>query len=241
MSDTLYSKLAHPDQKRPEDVLATTIDHYGDRVGLAMSFQIGGVVLLDMIHRIGREVSVFSLDTGRLPEETYACADRIRQQYGIEIQWVFPRHQSVEDMIRSKGLYSFKENIENRKQCCSIRKVEPLTRALGAFDAWITGRRTDQMVTRRELKVIEDDPVHPGKVKINPLVHWSSEQLWEYIHEHNVPYHQLYDKGYLSIGCECCTRSCKGETDERAGRWWWESPEHKECGLHISYQGGSGI
>ena len=241
MSDTLYSKLAHPDQQRPEDVLATAIDHYGGRVGLAMSFQIGGVVLLDMIHRIGREVSVFSLDTGRLPEETYACADRIRQQYGIEIQWVFPRHQSVEDMIRSKGLYSFKENIENRKECCSIRKVEPLTRALGAFDAWITGRRTDQMATRRELKVIEDDPVHPGKVKINPLVHWSSDQLWEYIHEHDVPYHQLYDEGYLSIGCECCTRSCKGETDERAGRWWWESPEHKECGLYISYQGGSGI
>ncbi len=241
MSDAIYKLLTQPDRQAPEDVLATAIDHYGVRIGLAMSFQIGGVVLLDMIHRLGRRVSVFSIDTGRLPEETYACAERISKQYGIEIHWVFPRHEAVESMIRTKGLYSFKESIENRKECCFIRKVEPLTRALADYDAWITGRRTDQLATRHELEVMEDDPVHPGKVKINPLINWNSEQLWEYIHEHNVPYHQLYNEGYLSIGCECCTRSCKGETDERAGRWWWESPEHKECGLHISHQNGSGI
>lgn len=241
MTHDIYPTIARADGEKPEEVLAAAIDHYGDRIGLAMSFQIGGVVLLDMIHRIGRRVTVFSIDTGRLPEETYDCAERIIRRYGITIHWVFPRHEAVEDLIRAKGLYSFKASVDNRKECCGIRKVEPLTRALDTFDAWITGRRTDQHATRAELQAVEDDPVHPGKIKINPLVRWSSEQLWDYIRRYDVPYHALYNEGYLSIGCECCTRSCKGADDERAGRWWWESPEHKECGLHISFQGGSGI
>lgn len=221
-------------------VLRETIDYYQDRVVMATSFQLGGLVLLDMVHKLNRKVRVFSLDTGRLPEETYACAEKVRKRYGINIEWVFPHHAAVEKLEREKGMYSFRESIENRKECCGIRKVEPLARALENADAWITGRRLDQSDTRKEIQIIEDDPVKPGRAKINPLAHWTKAHLWEYVTEHQVPYNQLYDKGYLSIGCECCTRPCQDGEDERAGRWWWESPElHKECGLHFT--GGEGI
>jgi phosphoadenosine phosphosulfate reductase len=238
---TFRNMIASIDHKNPRKILAAALDFYGEKVVLAMSFQLGGCVLLDMVHRLNRQVQVFSLDTGRIPEETYDCADRISRKYGIPIRWVFPKHEAVETLIRTKGLYSFKYRVENRKECCGIRKVEPLARALEPFDAWITGRRMDQSETRRELNVIEEDPVHPGKIKINPLVNWSVPDLWHYIRKHNVPYNRLYDEGYLSIGCECCTRPCKGGEDERAGRWWWERPEHKECGLHIVFKDGSGI
>lgn len=229
------------DKKNPRKLLEWALGHYGARAGLAMSFQVGGVVLLDMISRMGLKVEVFSLDTGRLPEETFACAHRISIKYGINIRWVFPKHDEVERILRGKGLYSFKENAANRKECCAVRKVEPLTRALEPYDAWITGRRMDQSETRRELNAVEDDPVHPGKVKINPLLHWNVSDLWHYVRKHDVPYNRLYDEGYLSIGCECCTRPCKSGEGERAGRWWWESPEHKECGLHIAFKDGAGI
>jgi phosphoadenosine phosphosulfate reductase len=229
------------DKTDPRQVIETALDHYGNRIAMAMSFQIGGCVLLDMIRKSGRTVHIVSLDTGRLPEETYECAQRISEHYDVDIEWVFPKHDAVEDLIRTKGLYSFKESVENRKECCGIRKVEPLSRALEPYDAWVTGRRMDQSETRRELNTVENDPVHPGKVKINPLVHWTITDLWDYVQDNNVPYNRLYDEGYLSIGCECCTRPCKDGEDERAGRWWWELPEHKECGLHISFKDGAGI
>lgn len=225
----------------PHRILEETLAAFGNKVGLAMSFQVGGCVLLDMIHRMGARVDVFSLDTGRLPEETYECAQRIADRYGIKVRWVFPKHEAVESMIREKGIYSFMASVENRKECCGIRKVEPLARALEPFDAWITGRRMDQSGERRELKTVEPDPAHPGKIKINPLVHWTVGDLWHYVRKHDVPYNRLYDEGYLSIGCECCTRPCKSGEDERAGRWWWESEEHKECGLHIVFRDGAGI
>lgn len=221
-------------------ILREVIDYYGDRVVMATSFQLGGLVLLDMVHRLNRRVRVFSLDTGRLPEETYACAEEVRLRYGISVEWVFPRHTAVEKLIREKGMYSFRESIENRKECCGIRKVEPLARVLTGADAWITGRRMDQSETRKEINIIENDPAQPGRVKVNPLVQWSKSELWEYVNDHKVPYNKLYDKGFLSIGCECCTRPCQEGEDERAGRWWWEAPEeHKECGLHFTR--GEGI
>ena len=231
-------------QKNPNDtvgILDAALDHYGDKIALAMSFQVGGAVLLDMIHHMGREVDVFSIDTGRLPEETYDCAHQITEKYGIKIKWVFPQYDAVENMIQEKGIYSFRHSVENRKECCGIRKVEPLTRALAPYDAWLTGRRLEQGGTRHALDMVEPDPKHEDKIKINPLVKWTVGDLWRYIREHDVPYNQLYDEGYRSIGCECCTRACKGGEGERDGRWWWEEPEHKECGLHISYTNGSGI
>jgi len=223
----------------PKEVLARAIDHFGDRITMATSFQLGGLVLLDMIHAIGKEIRVFSIDTGRLPEETYECAERVRLKYGMQVEWVFPQTEAVQTMETEKGLYSFKESMENRKECCRIRKVEPLNRALEGYEAWITGRRLDQSETRKELKFIEPDPGHPGLLKVNPLLHWNQGDLWFYAEEHKVPHNRLYDEGFLSIGCECCTRPCSEDEDERAGRWWWEHPEHKECGLHLS--GGAGI
>jgi len=227
------------DPKDAPAVLARVIDHYGDRITMATSFQLGGLVLLDMIHQLGRKIRVFSLDTGRLPEETYECSERIRLKYDIQIEWIFPQPQAVQKLETTKGLYSFKESLENRKECCGIRKVEPLNRALEGYEAWITGRRMDQSGTRKELCVIEDDPAHSGLVKINPLIHWNIGDLWYYVEKHNVPHNRLYDEGYSSIGCECCTRPCREGEDERDGRWWWEHPEHKECGLHL--RGGAGI
>ena len=236
----LYKKLFNDiDPKDAQKILARAIGHFGDRITMATSFQLGGLVLLDMVHKLGKQIRIFSLDTGRLPEETYECSERIRLKYGIAVDWVFPRHETVQKLEKEKGLYSFKESTENRKECCDIRKVEPLTRALEPCDAWITGRRMDQSKTRKEINLIEEDPVHPGKLKVNPLVHWKQGDLWFYAEENNVPHNRLYDEGYLSIGCECCTRPCREGEDERAGRWWWESPEHKECGLHL--RGGAGI
>ncbi|MBM4152054.1 MAG: phosphoadenylyl-sulfate reductase [Kiritimatiellaceae bacterium] len=225
--------------KDAQEILRRSIDYFGNRITMATSFQLGGLVLFDMVHKLGQQISIFSLDTGRLPEETYECSERIRLKYGISVDWIFPRHEAVQKLEKEKGLYSFKDSIENRKECCRIRKVEPLNRALDNYSAWITGRRMNQGETRKELPIVEPDPVHPGKVKINPLIHWNQADLWFYVEEHKVPHNRLYDQGYLSIGCECCTRACAEGDDERAGRWWWENPEHKECGLHL--RGGAGI
>lgn len=242
VSPELIARIDAIDHKNPRRVLGAVLDFYGDRIVMAMSFQVGGCVLLDMVHGMGKQVRVVSLDTGRLPEETYDCAQRVSRRYGIDIEWVFPRHEAVENLIRTKGLYSFKLSVENRKECCGIRKVEPLARALAPYEAWITGRRMDQADSRRELNVVEEDRMHAGKIKVNPLVHWGVGDLWHYVRKHDVPYNGLYDEGYLSIGCECCTRPCKEGEEERAGRWWWEHPdEHKECGLHVTFKDGAGI
>jgi phosphoadenosine phosphosulfate reductase len=236
----ILARIQNIDPHDAAGILRETIDQYGHKVVMATSFQLGGLVLLDMVHRLDKRVRVFSLDTGRLPEETYQCAEQVRLRYGINVEWVFPHHAAVEKLIREKGMYSFRDSVANRKECCGIRKVEPLTRALAGADAWITGRRSSQSESRKQMSLVEDDPVQPGRVKVNPLLYWSKAELWEYIQTNNVPYNRLYDKGYLSIGCECCTRPCQEGEDERAGRWWWESPDlHKECGLHFTR--GEGI
>lgn len=215
----------------PQDVLAWALGRFSPNIALASSFQ--HAILADMVLKIDPKARIFGIDTGRLPEETYECARAIESRYKTHIEWYFPKHEAVEAMVREKGVYSFKESLANRRECCGIRKVEPLNRALSGLEAWITGIRSDQGVTREEAKMIEVDVAHGGIIKINPLAHWTQEQIWDYVKEHNLPYNRLFDRGYTSIGCEPCTRPVQKGEDPRAGRWWWENPEHKECGLHV--------
>lgn len=234
---TLTSKAAQTwsgvETGDPQGVLSHALAVYGDRVALASSFSLEDAVVTDMLAGIRKDIRIFALDTGRLNPETYECAEAIRRKYGIQIEWYFPRHETVEQLERQKGLFSFRESVENRKECCHVRKVEPLSRALSTLDAWVTGLRREQSVTRAELEVIECDAAHGGIVKINPLASWTMDDLWEYARLRKIPYNRLYDQGYTSIGCAPCTRAIQKGEDERAGRWWWESPDHKECGLHI--------
>ncbi len=220
--------------KPAEEILAWAIKRFHPKIALASSFGAEDVVLIDMLVKIDPHIPVFTLDTGRLNEETYEVMDRIRLKYKISVESYFPDYKAVEKLEKDKGFYSFRESVENRVECCGIRKVEPLKRALKGLEAWITGLRHEQSVTRKNIQAIESDEAHGGIVKINPLVDWSQEQVWAYIKKNAVPYNKLHDLGYPSIGCAPCTRAVKSGEDIRAGRWWWESPEHKECGLHVS-------
>lgn len=215
-------------------VLKWALDTYHPRIALACSFQAESSVLIDMLYRLrGPAFRVFTLDTGRLNQETYDCMDAMRDRYGIKIEVIFPDAKRVEKMVREEGLNLFYRSVESRKLCCEIRKVEPLKRALKSLDAWMTGLRREQAPTRTDLLKVETDRNHGGIAKINPLIDWSHAQVWDYIREHNVPYNQLHDQGYPSIGCAPCTRAVKPGEDIRAGRWWWENLEAKECGLHV--------
>jgi len=215
-----------------EEILKWTIATYGPRAGLASSFGMEDMVLIDMLAKQGGGLTLFTLDTGRLHEETYQTMERVRTKYGLEIVAYFPDRQAVETLLRQKGLYSFRESIDNRKECCRIRKVEPLNRALAPLDAWVTGLRREQSVTRTDVPKVAEDADHPPMIKINPIADWSEQQVKDYIEEHKVPVNPLHAKNYPSIGCAPCTRPVEPGEDIRAGRWWWENPEHKECGLH---------
>lgn len=238
-AERLQEWLEARDQGRPADeVLGWAIRAFRPRIALASSFGAEDVVLIDMWWRVDREVRVFTLDTGRLPEETYEVMDRIRERYGIAIETYFPDRAAVEALERERGYYSFRRGVEERKHCCGIRKVEPLRRALHGLDAWITGLRREQAVTRAAIPQVEADAAHGGILKVNPLVEWAEEQVWAYIREHDVPYNALHDRGYPSIGCAPCTRAVQPGEDIRAGRWWWENPASKECGLHLAPDAG---
>jgi phosphoadenosine phosphosulfate reductase len=187
------------------------------------------------MHRVrGADFRLFTLDTGRLNQETYDCMDAIRERYGVQVEVFFPDAEGVEQMVRENGLNLFYNSVELRKLCCGVRKVEPLNRALKDLDAWMTGLRREQAVTRADVRKIELDKDHGNIVKINPLVDWSYDDVWDYIRKNNVPYNRLHKQGYPSIGCAPCTRAVKTGEDLRAGRWWWENPDSKECGLHVS-------
>ena len=214
-----------------EDVLKWALDRFHPRIAIACSFQ--HAALIDMAVKIQPDGRIFSIDTGRLPEETYECARDFERHFGIKIEWVFPKHEAVEKLTREKGMFSFKQCLENRRECCGIRKVEPLNRALSGLDAWITGVRREQNVTRTGADKVEIDEAHGGIVKVNPLADWSYDDIREYVKEHKLPYNSLFERGYTSIGCACCTRAIEPGEDPRSGRWWWEHPEHKECGLHV--------
>ena len=218
--------------KSAEELVQWAMDKYGLKAGLACSFGMEDMVLIDMISKLKDPVTIFTLDTGRLHEETYEIMERVRLHYGLEIKTYFPDSEQVEKMVRGKGFFSFKDSIENRKECCAIRKIGPLNRALSELDAWVTGLRRDQSVTRTETPKVLEDADHPPLIKINPLADWSQEQVESYIEKHKVPVNALHKKNYPSIGCAPCTRSIEPGEDIRAGRWWWENPEHKECGLH---------
>lgn len=213
-----------------EEVLRWTLERFHPHVAIAASFQ--DAVLLHMASVIRPDVRIFSLDTGRLPEETYAFAEAVRTRLNVRIDWFFPQAEAVETLEREKGLYSFRESLVARKECCGIRKVEPLGRALKGLKAWITGLRREDGETRSELKVVEVDEAHGGILKINPLAYWTTADVDAYVRKHNLPVNRLTGQGYLSIGCAPCTRAVEPGQPIRSGRWWWENPEHKECGLH---------
>jgi phosphoadenosine phosphosulfate reductase len=198
----------------------------------ASSLAAEDMVLTDLILKSGLPITIFSLETGRLHKETLAMVDQVKEVYGYDIALYRPQTEVVDAYVAQNGLNAFYDSVEMRKECCRIRKVEPLGRALAGNKAWVTGQRRAQSATRTSLMVEEDDPGHL-MTKFNPLADWSEQDVWDYIRAHNVPYNALHDQGYPSIGCEPCTRAIEPGEDVRAGRWWWENPESKECGLHI--------
>ena len=218
--------------KTPQELLEWGVKEFHPCIALAWS-GAEDVAVVDMLVKINPKARIFTLDTGRLNPETYDLIDRVREKYGIDIEVMFPDAAEIEEMVRRDGVNLFYESVENRKLCCNLRKVQPLKRMLSTLEAWITGLRRDQAVTRTVLKKIEIDETFGGIIKLNPLADWSHKDVWDYIHKNNIPYNELHDKGYPSIGCAPCTRSVNPGEDIRAGRWWWESPEGRECGLHV--------
>lgn len=221
--------------KSPQTILALALQEYSPAIGIAFS-GAEDVVLIDMAVKTGIPFTVFSLDTGRLHPETYQFIEKVRTHYGITIETMVPNAEAVQRLVREKGLFSFYQDGHN--ECCGIRKVEPLTRALGPLNGWITGQRKDQSPgTRANVPVVQADHTFstPERtlVKFNPLSHWTSRQVWDYIEIYDVPFNALHTRGFVSIGCEPCTRPTLPNQHERAGRWWWEEATKKECGLHI--------
>ena len=215
----------------PQEIISYFINRFGDKIALSSSLGAEDQVLTEMVTNVNPETTTFTLDTGRLFPETYDLIDRTSKKYNIKIKVYFPDNSEVEEMVNKKGINLFYDSIENRKECCRKRKLDPLKRAFSGLDAWICGLRADQSITRKDLEVVEWDD-NNGLVKINPLAFWSEEDVWDYIKKHNIPYNPLHDKGYPSIGCLPCTNPVEPGEDIRAGRWWWENPDTKECGLH---------
>ncbi|HUU13524.1 MAG TPA: phosphoadenylyl-sulfate reductase [Terriglobia bacterium] len=226
-------------QRHPQDILDYAIREYSPSIAISFS-GAEDVVLVDMAVKAGGRVTVFTLDTGRLHAETYRFIDKVREHYDIPIEVYFPKPDAVEKLGKEKGLFSFYR--DGHKECCGIRKVAPLRRALSNLEAWVTGQRRDQSPgTRAQVPVVQIDPAFStdGRelVKFNPLANWTSKQVWNYIRENNVPYNELHDRGFVSIGCEPCTRPILPGQHERQGRWWWEDETKKECGLHAGNNG----
>jgi phosphoadenosine phosphosulfate reductase len=217
--------------KSPEEILSYFLKEYKGKIALSSSLSIEDQVLTDLVAKIDKQTRIFTLDTGRLFPETYSLIDSTNKKYGINIEVFFPDHNRVEEMVKTNGINLFYDSIDKRKQCCQVRKLEPLKRAFEGLEVWICGLRQEQSVTRLGVKEVEWDEAN-GIIKINPLVRWLEKDVWDYIKTNNVPYNELHDKGFPSIGCQPCTRAIKPGEDLRAGRWWWEEPEHKECGLH---------
>lgn len=215
----------------PEELLQHFTEVYGDHIALSSSLSIEDQVLTDILLRINSKAKIFTLDTGRLFPETYQLIDKTNLHYNIKMEVFCPQTEALQQFVKEQGINPFYESLEKRHACCEVRKLEPLRRAFHTLDAWICGLRKEQSVTRKDMHKIEWDGNH-NILKINPLISWSETQVWDYIKSNNVPYNKLHDKGYPSIGCEPCTRSVKPGEDIRSGRWWWESPEHRECGLH---------
>jgi len=215
----------------PQEVLQYFLSEYGNEIAFASSLGAEDQVITDMICKIDPKARIFTLDTGRLFPETYTLIDKTNKKYGIKMEIFFPKKTLVEEMVNKHGINLFYDSIELRKMCCDVRKMNPLRRAFIPLKVWICGLRKEQSVTRTDMQVVELDELN-NLIKINPLINWSEADVWDYIRENKVPYNVLHDEGFPSIGCQPCTRAIEKGEDVRAGRWWWESPEHKECGLH---------
>jgi len=213
------------------EVLTYFITEHQGKLAMGSSLGVEDQVLTDMIAKIDKSTKIFTLDTGRVFPETYQTLHETNKKYRINIEVYFPNSEKVERMVNEKGINLFYDGVEDRKTCCHVRKIEPLKRAMMDVDVWVAGIRKEQSVTRVETEVVEYDHIN-GKIKINPLLDWTEDDLWNYIKENDVPYNKLHDNGFPSIGCEPCTRAIIAGEDIRAGRWWWESPDQKECGLH---------
>lgn len=230
-----------------EELVAWALDRFAGRLALVTSLQAEGVVLLDLAHRLaggrpgglGGLLSVVSLDTGRLHAETYDLVERVRERFGVDVELVFPDTAAVEALVRENGPNLFYASPEARRDCCRVRKVEPLARALAPFDAWLTGLRRGQSAARRGTPKVAADG-GGRRLKLAPLADWSGERVWRHVRRHGLPYHPLYDRGYRSIGCAPCSRASRPAEPARAGRWWWEGDEARECGLHLVTIGDGG-
>ena len=219
------------------DVMTKSYDEFSSEFCLASSLSVEDQILTTLLLKQDPDAFIFVLDTGRLHQETYDVMQQTMAKYNFKYQVFTPDSVALAEMVRDYGPNLFYESVENRKLCCGIRKMEPLKRALSGKRAWITGLRKEQSVTRSDLSVLEWDSGFE-MVKLNPLLHWSTQQVWDYVAEHDIPVNDLHKKGFPSIGCEPCTREVKKGDDFRSGRWWWENPENRECGLHVKKDKG---
>ncbi len=218
-----------------QECLVWAFDNLHPKLAKASSFGAEDAVIIDMMFNINPESRLFTLDTGRLPQETYDVMDEVRKRYNTKIEVLFPDAKEVEEMVNDKGMNLFYDSEENRKLCCAIRKVHPMNKMLKTLDGWIAGLRKDQNKNRSDAKMLEIDEMHDDIVKVNPIINWTYDQTWDYIKKNNCPYNKLLDQGYPSIGCEPCTRPIKIGEDIRSGRWWWENDTNKECGIHMNH------
>jgi phosphoadenosine phosphosulfate reductase len=220
-------------QKKPEEIIRYIVEKIGvNNIALASSLSIEDQVLTDILLKINPKARIFFIDTGRHFQKTYDLMEETMRRYKFNFEVYAPESKDLETMVSEYGPNFFYDSVDLRKKCCEIRKVKPLNRVLSTVDGWICGLRRDQSPTRQEIEIFEWDSGH-SIYKINPIIFWTEENVWEYIKEHNVPYSNLYDNGFPSIGCQPCTRAVKPGEDIRSGRWWWEDPDKKECGLHL--------
>ena len=231
MQDKILTLTRQFQDSPPGTILTWFAAQFPGKIAFSTSLGAEDQVIIEMLSRINLPVKIFTLDTGRLFQETYDLLDISQKKYGLPIEVYFPAAGSVEEMVRSKGINLFYQSVEDRQLCCNVRKIEPLKRALAGMEIWVTGMRKEQSVTRTNSALIEWDPVY-GIIKVNPLIVWTNEMVWQYIREMKIPVNELHGKGYPSIGCLPCTRAVQPEEDVRSGRWWWEMAEFKECGLH---------
>jgi phosphoadenosine phosphosulfate reductase len=228
------------DDQEPEDVIEWGLETFGDRIAIVTALQADGMAILDMAVKIKPDVRVITVDTGRLPQETYQFIDEVRVHYP-RTQWdvLFPEATEVEAMVQRRGVNLFRNSVEERMLCCQIRKVRPLVKALQGLDGWFTGLRRDQWASRAAIKKVELDHDHEGIVKINALADWEGDEVDAYLKENGAPVHPLYAQGFTSLGCAPCTRPIQQGENDRAGRWWWETGAPKECGIHCPIETGS--
>lgn len=219
-----------------QELLKWALETFHPRLAISAAGGVDGMALIDMAWRIDPSIRVFTLDTGRLPAETYALFDEVRERYGIRVEFECPDGDAIASFETQHGPNAMYRSVDLRVRCCTLRKVEPLRRKLATLDAWIAGLRREQWVSRRNIAKVEHDREHGGIVKLNPLADWTLDRVWDYVRSNDVPYHQLFDEGYTSIGCAPCTRPVRPGEPERAGRWWWERDTDKECGIHCSVQ-----